>query len=216
MDNMLIFVKFGEEKYMNDLIKNGNLFLNTVTEFKKIDDDFRGDKHEGVSDIIQSQNARLELTLPEILGGEKIILDGNNGLVGQVLMSNTNFSNTNIYSLYMIPPEEDFKIDDRMFQFGKYAAIITNPIEFLKRVERSLEELNLAAYMSQVKYLERNDFEGEMSIFNKFSEYSYQNEYRIHVINTEDKPLIINVGSLEDIGQVIPCEYFNNMKLQRV
>ena len=214
MDNQLLaFVKFGEEKYMTDLLKNGTLYINTVNKFKKIDDQFRGDKNEGASDILQSEHARLEMTLPD---GNKITLDKNTGLINQIIMSNNDYTNTNIYSLYMIKPQEDFKVDSKMFQFGESALIIKEPLVFIDRITKALDEKKLPAYFSSVKYVDKSDFEGELSIFNKFKDYEYQNEYRIHVINTKDEPIFLKLGSLEDIGVIIPSAVFKEMKVKKI
>ena len=66
--------KFGEKKYMEELLK-GTLFLNTVNSFKKIENDYRGDVNEGLSDLIQPEYAALQFQLPPSLGGDFIHLN---------------------------------------------------------------------------------------------------------------------------------------------
>lgn len=52
---IIAFAKFGAKNHMEDLVNNGTIFLNTIKNFKQFEDDFRGDKNEGVSELIQSE-----------------------------------------------------------------------------------------------------------------------------------------------------------------
>ena len=203
---IVAFAKFGSKEFMEDLLENGTIFLNTVNAFKKMEDNYRGDKDEGVSDIIQAEYAEMELQLPPALGGKTIRLDKNNGLVGPITISDKDYTNTNIYSLYMIYADESFKADERVLQFGDYFVMIHKPEEFMNRMNKALEDSGYRYSYGSVKYINKNEYQGSMNIFNKFSDYSYQNEYRYHVINNEDKPIILNLGCLKDIAQLLPSE----------
>lgn len=213
---ILAFAKFGSKEFMEDLINNGTIFLNTVNKFKQFEDDFRGDKNEGVSDLIQSDFTNLELRLPESLGGGVLTLNKSTGLVGQIYINDINYTNSNIYSLYMIYPDEKFKVDNRVFQFGEYVVLIHNPHEFLNRIEDTLDKMNLKYECGVVEYIDKNTFQGHMSIFNKFSSYAYQNEFRFHVRNKEDNPLILKLGSLKDIAKLLPAEYLKYMEIKNL
>ena len=47
-----MFLKFGEEKYMNDLYYNGTIYFNSIQYFRELEDgELRGDIYEGVSSI---------------------------------------------------------------------------------------------------------------------------------------------------------------------
>ena len=53
-----------------------------------------------------------------------------------------------------------------------------------------------------------------MSIFDKFSKYNYQNEYRIHVINKEDAPLFLNIGNISDIAKILPSDIMKYISIK--
>ena len=205
--------KFGEKKYMEELLK-GTLFLNTVNSFKKIENDYRGDVNEGLSDLIQPEYAALQFQLPASLGGDFIHLDKDHGLAGAIKIHDIDYTNTNIYSLYMIYPDESFSVDDKVLQFGESMVFIYNPKEFLDRVTNKLKELSLSFKCGPVHYLDEKSYQGQMSIFDKFSKYNYQNEYRIHVINKEDAPLFLNIGNISDIAKILPSDIMKYISIK--
>lgn len=213
---IVAFAKFGSKEFMEDLLNNGTVFLNTVNVFKELDDNYRGDKDEGVSDIIQAEHALLELQLPPVLGGQTIRLNKENGLVGPIKISDKDYTNTNIYSLYMIYADESFKADDKVLQFGDYFVMIHDPKEFMNRMNKALDTGGYQYSYGPVTYIDKGEYQGSMNIFNKFSEYSYQNEYRYHVINHEDKPIILKLGNLNDIAMLCPSEVIKGMMIKHV
>ena len=214
--NSIAFIKFGKKEHIESLVNEGKLFLNTVTEFKKIDDNYRGDKNEGASHLLQSAHARIEIRLPEEIRKEPLILDSSNGLIGQIVMSFGEYSGKNIYSLYMLEASESASIDSRMEQFGEYAAFIHNPKEFLNRVESKLKQSNISFEAGQVSYIDEQSFEGDLSLFKKFSAYKYQNEYRILISSKKNEPFILNIGPINDIAYALPVEIFHSMKISRI
>ena len=214
------FIKFGEKEHIEDLVHNGSLFLNTVYAFRDIDNDYRGDKNEGVSNVIQSENAIVEFSFPQEFGGElggkTIRIDKRNGLEGQILISNKSYRNTNIYSLYMVEASEQWKLDPRIDQFGDYGAFIYKPQVFLERVVNALDREGKQYSYGSVDYKDRASFEGELSLFNKFDSYRYQNEFRIIVENNADSPMKLSIGSIDDIAYALPTECFHNVIIKRV
>ena len=56
METIVMFLKFGNEKNLMDLYKNGTIYMNSIQYFRKIEDDeLRGASYEGVSEIITTQ-----------------------------------------------------------------------------------------------------------------------------------------------------------------
>lgn len=47
-----------------------------------------------------------------------------------------------------------------------------------------------------------------IDVFNKSSEYSHQNEFKIYVKRTSDIPLILNIGNLKDVAEIYPAKEF--------
>lgn len=214
----MAFIKFGKKEHIEDLVHNGTVFLNTVNEFRKIDNDYRGDKNEGVSRVIQSKNATVTISIPTGKNGKTKIFTFNkdNGLYGQILISNVSYVNTNIYSLYMLEASEEWKLDRRMNQFGDYGAFIHDPIEFLNRIVKQLEIKGKVYSYGAVEYREKDTFQGELSIFDKFDNYRYQNEFRIHVQNDEDCPMVLSIGPIDDIAIALPATCFHDAIIRKI
>ena len=62
MITIQIFLKFGNEDNINDLLHNGTIYLNSIQNFRKIEDkQLRGDKYEGVLSIKNYPSGQFEI-----------------------------------------------------------------------------------------------------------------------------------------------------------
>lgn len=107
---------------------------------------------------------------------------------------------------------EIFTIDIKMKGFGEYFLLIHDSQEFLKRVKMELKKLKLAFDGNFVDYLDLSKYTGKKSVFQKDLEYEYQQEYWIFIKNKTSDPIIIEIGSIDDIS--ILCESINLKKLR--
>jgi hypothetical protein len=202
-------LKFGEYKYMVDLYKKGVLFFNTFEFFRtlEISEDGRGDKNEysyyhysgkGINSISLKMYPKGKEHEPIIFQGGKDLID--------LTLSNSNKEYSHLYSMSAIDIEWSLKnnyiINPKNFAETKdYVVAIYDSKEFLKRVWRKINKLKCNAKSDFIEYVDKKNYTGEMGAFKKFDYYSYQNEYRIALNLTNRNPLIIKIGSIEDIAQ---------------
>ncbi len=182
-----ILLKFIDAQYVDSFLNEGLLFMNNVEFFRKYEDsnfDIRGDAHEGLSASYVAKN------LDFYVGDHKI-----EGAVGKVDARYNHTDETNIFSMTKISDgniieagDEGLILSQKFLKFGDHALIITgrNILEFEKRLKAAVIGRNeiLAfthdnAIAKQVGYLDRENYHGEMNIFNKFKNYSWQYEWRI-------------------------------------
>lgn len=195
---ILSFIKFGQEEHILDMFNNGNIYLNTIQSFRSFEDNcLRGDKYEGVSKIINYPKGNLEI---------KSINYKAEYLSLQVRESFEHVVG-NIFSLYCIssfhiPNPLEFKIDEKITEFGTHCIIIKDNVEFLKRMEDCFKTNGITLHHDFVSYYNASNFNGKLNVFQKPNEYSYQNEFRFYADSGLTKPLILNIGSLSEIAEI--------------
>lgn len=196
------FLKFGQEEHIRDLCENGTIFMNSVQYFRHIDDNcVRGDMYEGISKIKNYPPGELEIKSLNYKGKY---------LALQIRAAHETVLG-NIYSLYCISSYTisnplKFQVDDRIKQFGSHALLIKDNPEFINRIEKRLQTMELPYRHGFVKYYDTNKKNGMISIFHKPKDYYYQNEFRFYVYRPTSEPLLINIGSLEGIAEMYKAE----------
>lgn len=104
---------------------------------------------------------------------------------------------------------------------GKYALVILDTNEFLRRIIEAFKKENIEFVHYNVIYNDKNTlsdlpliFNHHYIAFNKDAEkFSYQQEHRFLILNRViKKPLEISIKNLSDITRIIPTDYL--MKIQ--
>lgn len=233
MDHMMtqtetfLAFKFGQEDHINQFVKKGELYCNTIDHFRKIEDDnLRGDRVEGSTAVYSENyiqnNKYFNITLGD--GPNKITINKED-LIGPVSIYNTEdddlksthiFSMANIYNGLKI--RSDNKIfDPRVLDFGDTMAMVTDLKSFKDRITKACKiacnngEI-LTYAMRPVEYV-ANDHDSGWGIFNKFEKYAWQQEVRL-ALSVPDyspsKPFVLKLGPLEDICRIIKTNKFKN------
>lgn len=182
-----------KDKYVQDLL-DGKLFMKTLDQFGDIskrdtssDNDFRGDILEGYSESFGfGYNPHLYKD-----DEDEIIRDGMLGAIDILALRKK------VYCLaaidYHKPRHAIIKPSLKMKEFGKYAVIISDVEEFLKRVHKAFDRYqqeNHAFYR-----LDYNKVSYDVDLYKKFNysefhkskSYSWQNEFRISIDFSEGR-----------------------------
>ena len=200
---------FAKQEYANDFV-SGRLYANQLSFFKKIEDvgdTNRGDKNEGT--VMWGQPGRIQI---EINGHNM-----SNDLAGPVSVSLNRLYQFNVVCLYAgnirsySPPMSMAEIRNQLLipreceEFGQYAVVIKNGLEFLNRVKKAANVNNYRVAHGLVRYYNpdtfHGDFPGVSGAFMKQDTYRYQREYRI-VIETGSTgtcPIVLDIGDIGDI-----------------
>ncbi len=223
-----ILLKFMDFHFVDSFLTEGLLFMNNVEFFRKYEDsdfDLRGDADEGLSATYVAKNLDL------YVGDHKI-----EGAVGKVDVRYNHADETNIFSMTKISDgniidagDEGLLLSQKFLNFGDRALIITgkNILEFEKRLKAAVIGCNEIftfthdnVIAKQVEYLDRDNYHGELNIFNKFKKYRWQYEWRIALKQRVKKgPYCLKLGDLSDIVTVCktkdivntPIKLFNKM-----
>ena len=212
---LYFFIKFIDEKsYVNDFL-SGNIYMNRLSYFKKIeqdDEDFdRADKHEGAFAWLQPGQGRLTINGQDITGD----------LAGPIEMYDNELDYLNIFCLYAahsgnLDVRDMLKGNDEAFRqqirvpkdclkLGEYAVLITNLPKFVQRMEAAAKSRDYKIYRGLVRYYDPETFHGYFSdgqaVFRKHIRHQSHREYRF-VVDTGlsgDKPIILKIGDIRDI-----------------
>lgn len=202
-DNKLYFLfRRGKKEHIESLYYNGEIFINTVESMKSFDDNpQRTDKDEGL--INRQYHEESEIIITEIGGKitDGLKLKATNFIFKQYTEEFGNiYCLTGIYTEDLIDLENDIILDTK--SFGESSIFILNPREFINRIKSELQKqgFETIAY-NKVKYYD-NEFSGKITPFHKHIYFKSQKEYRIFVKNTENKPIKISIGSIEDISKL--------------
>lgn len=207
MDNLFCLLKFGQEKYLRNLI-NGELYFNTVEYYVNSDKDQVGDKNEGCVWIENAQFTSTKANHPT-LGFHEFKPVPNK--LGRLSQSKLNFLSCSFFTITpdVFSESDTFIIDNRISEFGTHALMIKEPYKFLEDVANELKFQNIEYEIGIVKYLDFNT-EGriELTPFDKSNDYRHQHELRIIRRNVDNQPKTVSIGSIADYVEITETKYF--------
>lgn len=212
----LAFVKMGSKKNMEKLLQKGEIYLNPIEYFLAYPDEgVRKDQNENLEMLYQAENIKLEMNIM----GKDIVLSSETGLIDQFKASDNSHNKTKIYSMLTISNGDEREatlFDEKNLSFGDHFVFIKEPRIFLDRVFSEINQKGYGAKFDYVEYVDSKSHNGEMGIFRKLNEYSYQKESRIHVLDTSESPLILEIGSIEDIAFSGDINLLKGIKLNKL
>ena len=202
-----VLLKVGKMEHIQDLYENGTIFFNTIQYFRELEDkQLRGDGYEGASNIINS------------LPGTFIIPGSNHVVNFEKIHIKSAYPKVlgNIFCLYCLSPQTvlnpfDFKIDDRIEEFGTHFLMIKNGALFFEKVKKELENQGYKSHVDFVKYYDKDNVNSDLSVFNKPKEYEHQKELRIYIENNEEKFIKITIGSLKEFSQIYESKHLKTL-----
>ena len=110
---------------------------------------------------------------------------------------------------------KQLRVSEDCQKLGRFAVIIRNISEFLRRMESTAEGNGYRISRGFVEYYDPDSFHGSFSdweaIFRKQNEYMYQQEYRF-VIDTlviGDRPIDLEIGDIRDISLCLETSKIN-------
>lgn len=117
-----------------------------------------------------------------------------------------NSNKYNIFCLYAIFSDDNRSLVEHLKinnSFGDTTLIIYNPKEFIRRIEERCITRGLKHFCSRVQYFSEYNLPEKISPFNKRDKYSHQKEVRLVIQNKSNNPIVLHIGSIEDIATII-------------
>lgn len=213
IDRYRTIIKFSERKYIQEL-QEGKIYMNTLEYFRNCENEVHKDNLEG-ADALHQADRIVSLTI-EATNIKPIILTKDSGLINFSMGSEHN-RYINIYCMYLwtIIRDKQSEIDNRLLEFGDTALIITNRNEFIRRVLKSVKQEGYNCQYGLIEYFDEETFHGDVGIFKKRKSFEYMNEFRIAVAaRMDNKPYILNIGSISDISVIIKPHDTNGLQVK--
>ena len=178
--------------------RKGVLYMNTLKYFKELEGkcELRSDKDEGLTAVYQAKGAMLSRQNSD---GKYVHI----GTITNQLKYREKYSvNENIFCMYalQVQPKKQ-NIDKRNLKFGNILVSILDPVEFLARVKLAAEQEGIRVFHKLVEYVDREKHNGSVGPFRKYSEFSYQNEFRILICQESPGPYKLSIGDISDITE---------------
>jgi hypothetical protein len=206
-EHPIAIFKGGDREHMEQLLKEGVVYMNTIGHFRKLElDSTRRDGHEGSTYCERGEGVTIRVKHE----GEWREVGTPNG---PIVMSDDESMNANIYCLHA-RTTRDFEAPFRLDLGYQEYVFIWNADEFFRRVRNEAERAGQRVDIRMVRYVDRKTYHGPLGPFRKFSEYSAQSELRILAQPGLGGPLILKLGNLSDIAVMVPAG--RSLKLERV
>jgi hypothetical protein len=186
---------------------DGEIYFNTDKYFFVLDskDKVRSDPDEDIDESWQVK----EISIKDKESGEYIPIGG---IINPVKYRYENRQQFNIFCVYILLDSKDFKIDDRILQFGDTAIVIRDAIEFTKRLHKAANEIGLSVRQHPIEYVEKAKHHGVMGPFRKYKTFRYQSEFRYLIGPGNGEPIKLQVGDLRGLCFSIPSTEIYNLK----
>lgn len=197
-------IKFGKEANVSNLLEKGEVYLNTISEFKDSDEIAIGDKYEGSTEIKNFTKGILTITA------------ANNPIniqISKLQLRQSHKNNIgNIFCSYSVTDKLLYKkkvhrIDKRMESFGSHCIIIKDVTRFLNAIFAELNKRNIEYSHNLVKYHNYTKNDHLLTVFDKPHNFAYQKEHRIIAFTNSNEPLKLEIGSLKEYAEIYETEF---------
>lgn len=199
MSKVFWLIKFGEKEHLESLMNEGAVYFKRIKDFQGLNEQERGDKHEGAFNIINDEFSKIKCEHPTL---GKFTFKPIKQL-GQITHYNDGpFFSFSAYALTseVFGSRGNHFIDKRLTKFGEFALVIKNPKLFVSKVKKRLDELRFDNRSGLIKYKNVNG-RGEIKLdfFSKNVDYEHQSEFRVLTKAKGDLPFKIKIGSISDM-----------------
>jgi len=206
-----LLIKIGQKKHIDQLQKTGLIHSETVKYFREheIEEiELRRDTREGAQSSIRIKDLKL------LVENKDLPITFKNARFNTF---NLELDLTHIFCLYAVTPDladGQLFIDKKVIKFGDTALLITDPGEFIKRVENATKEKFRCTFKPVQYYPNTNDYT-RLTIFDKPNSFSFQREFRFHFDHIDKDYLEFKIGSLSDISVIIESEKLPELTMRK-
>jgi len=214
LNEILGIFRLDKQEYLERIL-DGKLRFTPVEKYKVAEDKefHRNDSMEGLKRV--SQDAGYRGWIPVNLGNGAI-LEIRPFIKLQVAgalptVSVLCFSIVTRADISDLEKFSEYKMDPRMFEFGKIALVIRDIQQFIDRFLEKAKQVGLKPDNGIVEYVDGDKHEGVIKRigFTKLKDpFEYQKEYRLTLGFNGKAPeeYILDIGSIRDIAEIHPVK----------
>lgn len=210
--------------YAEELLK-GNLYLNSLEYYRGIEKVIAGetvDRNTAINDYLEGSIASINKDDLEKIGMSDLYNAVGDALIGNVYLLSEGAKFLKVFCLYAFIFDDETKItftpSPKLFQFGsKYAVIINDVEEFMKRIINGLElqkdTFNITSMQSGfVEYYDNDEKTKVLGPLHKVANFWWQHEFRMIFTqgNPDLEPVTLQIGDISDIAFRVDAETLIN------
>ncbi|MBL0007177.1 MAG: hypothetical protein IPP25_08340 [Saprospiraceae bacterium] len=207
-----ILAKMQERKYIQDMFENEYLYFSFQKNFREQPNDQIGRYDSRDGNLYTAQIQWIEIQLPD--GTTQKFERGIN--LGHADHSeNLEDPQFNICCLTICPLNEELQVtglSDRVSELGDSALVIFNTEKFYDTIEKSISDMGMKCEMRPVKYYTYKEHNGELSLFHKDVEFSFQNEFRIIVGPNLKGDISVPVPGLKSMSFILESTRLSSLR----
>lgn len=212
----IFLVKYVDRKrYAIDLL-DGKIFANRLSWFREMeqsDGSGRGDRHEGAVGWHQPDIASLTIGGVDMSPYIDQPIATHLGRLDNLNLFCTTYGAIEDEVLAGLSGDDDpeelttlLPVHERCLRLGRYAVVIKDVGEFIRRVREAATAEGFVVGQDQVAYYDPGTYHGftplAAAVFRKHEGYSYQSEFRfaIHTGTEGDNHITLEIGDIRDIA----------------
>ena len=210
-DTIFCLLKFGKQKYLKNLIDQGEIYFNSPKNFSESVIPEQGDKYEGSRWVQQiKEPIRVKLEHPTIgvfnfkTCGNSELIEYNDNFLSYSLFAFTNkcFNNSSTFS-----------IDNKILDCEDYThcIVIKTPNQFLVSIQNVLNKSHIQyeGNLCEYKNIQKTGFHKTGVFVKDYNDFSNQKEFRITIAaKGNEKCKKIYIGNLSEYCVLVDAESF--------
>ncbi len=210
---MLILTKIHEAKFIEDMFENEYLYFKSLKDFRDYSKDGTGRldprelnlKNEQLTTLTVQKDDK-EIHLHKVL----------KGFSGQYMehLSEPKINCCSLHWMELEAGQSPSTFNDKLLGMGDKALLIYDWKKFFEILDQSLENLKLEYSRKKVEYYNPKTFSGDITLHHKNEEFNWQNEYRILIAPTDNKPLNIPLKGMKEISCVIESKDYESIRIK--
>ena len=210
---MLILTKIHKAEFIEDMYENEYLFFNSLKEFRSDSKD-----RSGRLDPLELNLKNMQLTTLTISKDDKEIHLHKvfQSFKGRYMehLSEPKINCCSLHWMEIEPEHPPVTFSDKLLGMGDKALLIYDWKKFFEILDQSIENIGLEYSRKKVEYYNPKTFNGDISLHHKNEEFDWQNEYRILIAPTDNKPLNIPLKGLKEISCVIESKFYESVRIR--
>mgnify|MGYP000082511145 CR=1 FL=1 len=210
---MLILTKIHKAQFIEDMFNKEYLYFNSLRDFRDNSKDGTGRldprelnlKNEQLTTLTIQKDDK-EIHLHKVL----------KGFSGQYIehMSEPKINCCSLHWLEIESGQSPSTFNHKLIEMGDKALLIYDWKKFFEILDQSLENLKLEYSRKKVEYYNPKTFSDDLSLHHKNEEFKWQNEYRILIAPTNNKPLKIPLKGMKEISCVIDSKAYHRIRIK--
>ncbi len=206
-------MKIGTKENILDSYLNNYLYFNTVDHFRSLENSpiGRHDPHEG--DLLIKQVVKLTAEKDGISYHFHEIFKSFSAQYHEFL-AKVPGNICSFCTFTLTQDKNEYTIDNRLKEFGDTALIITDFSKFVKAADRAIAKLKFGYSRKQIEYYDPKTYTGDLSFFHKDIFFQYQNEYRILIKSSGEKPIKLDISDLNKVSTIFDLQSLKSLILE--